>query len=195
LLTVERVVTIDDPDQLQVLAHPLRLQILAALRDEGSATSVARTIGATRQNVNYHLKELERVGLVVSTGERRRRNLVESLFRAAGNAFVVSPRTSWGEGQLRALRDQVALEQLVELSERLGRDAAALLDSAAFDGAEIPSACVEVTVHLAEQRDREQFLKEYLKAVLPILRKYGRASGNEYRVSFAVYPSPDKELS
>jgi DNA-binding transcriptional ArsR family regulator len=188
-----RVVTVEEPEQLQALAHPLRLRILEALREEGSAATVARALGANRQNINYHLKELERVELVTKVGERRARNFVETLYRAVGNAFVVSPRAAWGDDQIRAVRDQISLEQLVQLGERLSHDAAALLDRAAFDGEQIPSASVDVTVHLADEHTREQFLDEYLTAVGPILRKYGRADGTEYRVAFAAYPAPETD--
>ena len=187
------VVTVEEPDQLQALANPMRLQIMRHLREDGSSASLARSLGIPRQNVNYHLKELERVGLVRRVGERRNRNFVETLYRAAGTAIVVSPRAAWDDEERRAVRDQVSLEQLVQLGERLGHDAAALLDRAAFDGERIPSASVEVTVHLADEQQRAQFLKEYLAAVRPVLRKYERAKGTDFRVMFAAYPTPEQE--
>ena len=53
----------------------------------------------------------------------------------------MSPRLAWGgEDRDRALRDQVSLEQLVALGERLQRDAGELLDRAAFDGEQVASA-------------------------------------------------------
>lgn len=183
--------SVESTDQLQALAHPLRLRILEALREEGSAATVARSIGASRQNVNYHLKELERVALVVKTGERRSGNFIETLYRAAGTAFVVSPRAIWGgDVQARALRDQISLEELVRLGERLSRDAAALLDRAAFDGEQIASASVDAVVHLADDDARERFLDAYLSAVAPILREFGVAEGEPYRVAVAVHPAP-----
>ena len=60
---------LNDPEILSVLGHPLRVQILEALRDPGSAAAVARTVRQPRQKVNYHLKELERAGLVQPTGD------------------------------------------------------------------------------------------------------------------------------
>jgi DNA-binding transcriptional ArsR family regulator len=189
-----RVVSITDPEQLQALAHPLRLRVLEALRSPASAAGVARVLGANRQNVNYHLKELERAGLVRRVGERRRGNLVEQLFEATGTAYVVSPRAAWADPRrIGALADQLSLERLVDIGERLGRDAAALLDRAAFDGEQIASASVEVEVRLATEEARQQFLDEYLAAVAPVLRKFGRRRGSRYRVALAVYPDPDEE--
>jgi DNA-binding transcriptional ArsR family regulator len=186
-----RVASIEDPEQLQALAHPLRLRILEALRAPASAAAVARTIDASRQNVNYHLKELERVGLVSKVGERRARNFIETLFQASATAYVVSPRAAWGdERRMRAVADQVSLERLVELGEELSRDAAILLDRAAFDGEEIASASVDVEVMLADEEQRAAFIDEYLAAVTPIARRYGQRDGSRYRLRLAVYPYP-----
>ena len=61
---------VTDLDSLQVLLHPLRIDILEALRTPASAATVARGLNLPRQKVNYHLKELERAALVreVETG-------------------------------------------------------------------------------------------------------------------------------
>ena len=75
---------------------------------------------------------------------------------------MISPRVTWsGERRAAALRDQVSLEHLVGMGERLQRDATALLDRAAFDGEEIASACVEADVHFADENDRAAFIDEY----------------------------------
>ncbi|BCB77543.1 hypothetical protein Pflav_039530 [Phytohabitans flavus] len=144
LLSMEAVASVADLETLQVLAHPIRLRILAALRSPASAAVVARGIDQPRQKVNYHVKELERAGLVRRVGERRAGNLMESLYQAVAATFVVSPRVAWTDPRrVGALADQVALESLVATGERLQRAAAQLLDRAAFDGEQIASAAVE----------------------------------------------------
>lgn len=183
---------VEDAESLQALAHPLRLRVLEELRTPTSAAAVARAVGQARQKVNYHLKELERVGLVRKVGERRTGNFVEALFQAVAPTIVVSPRASWADDRrVDVLRTQVSLENLVLLGERLGRDAAVLLDRAAFDGAEIASAAVEAEVAFDDEEARSQFMKEYLKALGPLLRKHGSRSGARYRVVLAVYPDAD----
>jgi len=183
--------TIDDPEALQALSHPLRVRILDALREPDSAAAVARRLGEARQKVNYHLKELERCGLVVAAGERRAGNFVESLYRSAARTLVLLPRAAWADPRrLAAMADQVSLENLVGLGERLARDAAVLLDRAAFDGDEIASAAVEAEVHFASEADRAAFLEAYLAAVGPLLRTYGTRAGAPYRVALAAYPDP-----
>ena len=190
----DRVVLIESPEGMQALAHPLRVRILEALRSASSAAAVARVVGQPRQNVNYHLKELESAGLVRRVGERRTGNFVESLYESVAGTFVVSPRAAWGDPRrLQAMADQHSLENLVVLGERLQHDAVALLDRAAFDSEEIASAAVAAEVNFATEDDRDAFLKEYLKSLGPLLRKYGRKKGSAYRVALAVYPEPESE--
>lgn len=183
-------------DVLQVLAHPLRVRILEALRAPTSAAAIARRLDEPRQKVNYHLKELSKVGLVHAAGERRNGNFIETLYRAAARTFVVSPRVAWADPRrAHALRDQLPLEQLVQTGEQIQRDASALLDRAAFDGEQIASASVTAEVGFASERERADFLNEYLKAVGPLLKKYGTKDGARYRVVFAAYPQPTKGTS
>jgi DNA-binding transcriptional ArsR family regulator len=183
------VTTIEDVSTTQVLAHPLRLRILGVLRRPASAAAVARALGEPRQKVNYHLKELERAELVRLVGERRTGNFIESIYEASARSFVVSPRVAWPDEQrAEALAAQVSLENLVQLGERMQRDSAELLDRAAFDGEQIASAAVEAEVHFATEQQRSEFLNDYLRAVGPLLTRYGATDGDGYRVVLAVYP-------
>lgn len=183
---------LDDPEALSVLSHPLRVQILEALREPASAATVARRIGQSRQKVNYHLKELETAGLIEPVGERRVGNFVESLYRAVARSFLVSPEVAWSDPRrLETLRQQHSLQTLVLLGERLQRDAAILLDWAAFDGEEIASASVVAEVSFAAEEEREAFLKAYLEAIGPLLERYGAREGALYRVILAAYPATE----
>ena len=183
------VFTVGDPETLQALSHPTRVAILEALRAPSSAAGVARAIGQPRQRVNYHLKELEQAGLVERTGEERTGNFVSSLYRSVARSFVVSPKVAWSDPRrVDALRRQHSLETLVELGELLQRDAADLLDRAAFDGEEIASASVSADVRFACEDDRAGFMTEYLRTVRELLEKYGAKKGEAYRAMLAVYP-------
>lgn len=182
---------VETPDALQALAHPVRVRVLEALRSPSSAAAVAREVGEPRQNVNYHVKELERAGLVRKVDERRKGNFIESRYQAVASTFVVSPRAAWSDPRrVQAMQEQFSLERLVHLGERLERDAATLLDRAAFDGEEIASVSVEADVRFGTEADRAAFVEEYLAAVGPLFRKYGRRRGSPYRVALAAYPDP-----
>lgn len=183
---------LDDPEALQVLGNPLRVQVLEALREPASAAAVARQIGQPRQKVNYHLKELESAGLVRQIRERRVGNFVESIFQAVARSFLVSPEVAWSDPRrLETLKRQHSLRTLVFLGERLQRDAAVLIDRAAFGGEEIASASVTAAVSFASEAEREAFLDEYLKVTAELLNRYGKKEGEPYRVVLAAYPETD----
>ena len=189
---------VSDLEALQVLLHPLRIEILEALRTPASAAAVARRLGQPRQKVNYHLKELERAELVREVEARRAGNFIETLYEAVARTFIVAPQAAWSDPRrLDALRSQHALERLVTVGERLQRDAVALLDRAAFDGDEIASAVVEADVRFADEDDRSAFIDEYFTMLRELCDRYGSRKGLPYRVVVAAHPATetnDKEF-
>ena len=66
---------IEDPSTAEVSLDPIRTRLLAELVEPRSATGVAALLGLPRQQVNYHLKTLERHGLVELVEERRKGNV------------------------------------------------------------------------------------------------------------------------
>ncbi len=63
-----------DPDVLETLAHPVRLDVLTYLIADGPATAsqCARAVGDTPSNCSYHVRMLARHGLVEPVaGDRR----------------------------------------------------------------------------------------------------------------------------
>jgi hypothetical protein len=187
------VLTLDDPDAIAAATHPVRAALLAAMREPTSAAAAARVTGQSRQNAAYHVRELAKVGLLRHAGERQNGNFVEQLYVAAAPTMVISPRSTWGDDRRRpdAMAGQLSLGRLVEDGEQLQRDAAALLDRAAFDGEEIASASVTAEVRFATEADRAAFLHEYVEAVADLTRCHGARDGEPYRVVLAAYPDPE----
>src|SRR4249919_3621424 len=85
---------IEDPAAAEASLDPIRTRILLELAEPGSATQLAARVGLPRQKVNYHLKALERHGLVELVEERRRGNVTE---RILGDGGVV-PDFAGGPG-------------------------------------------------------------------------------------------------
>ena len=185
---------VTDPDAAVAALHPVRSALLSAMRTPTTAAAAARTTGQSRQNAAYHVRALVAAGLLRHAGERRNGTFMEQFYVAAAPTVVISPRAAWGDDHRRAdaLADQVSLEQLVEHGERLQRDAAVLLDRAAFDGEEIPSASIAVDVSFADEADRTAFLSEYVERVTELAAKYGSRSGDPFRIVTAAYPDPEK---
>jgi DNA-binding transcriptional ArsR family regulator len=74
---------IDDPRFVKAMSHPLRVRILAML-EEGTASpnQLAKWLQQPLGTVAYHVRTLERLGLIELASERRVRGAVEHLYRA-----------------------------------------------------------------------------------------------------------------
>jgi DNA-binding transcriptional ArsR family regulator len=103
-----------DPEVLETLAHPVRLDILTHLMSDGPATAsaCARAVGDTPSNCSYHVRALARHGLVeqVSSTDGRERP-----WRATITGFDMDPdpdpQTPEGRGAAAVLAASLALEQ------------------------------------------------------------------------------------
>lgn len=61
-----------DKQQVRVLAHPLRMRLVGALRVKGpaTATTLAELLGTNTGATSYHLRQLAEVGLVIEDPDR-----------------------------------------------------------------------------------------------------------------------------
>jgi DNA-binding transcriptional ArsR family regulator len=86
---VKQITEIDDPRLVKALAHPLRINILRVLQDRvASPSEIAAEISAPLGNVSYHVRFLQRVGLLELVSTRPRRGAVEHYYRAIGRLLI-----------------------------------------------------------------------------------------------------------
>lgn len=81
LHTEPRTLVLTDPGQLKAIGHKVRTQILSLLETEPmSAKRLSERFDMTHGKVGYHLKILEREGLVKVVEERRVRAMTEKIY-------------------------------------------------------------------------------------------------------------------
>ena len=90
-----------------------------------------------------------------------------------------------------ALADQLSLGELFAAGERLQRDSAVLLDRAAFDGDEVPSASVTTDIRFVSEEARSAFLHDSVDALTALAHQHGSRRGAPYRLLLAAYPNPE----
>src|SRR5207247_4026139 len=114
---------IEDPAVAGGPLGPVRARLLAELAEPRSATMLAARVGLSRQKVNYHLKALERHGLVELVEERRKGNMTERVLRATAASYVISP-AALAAVQPDPARspDQLSALWLLAVAARLVRD-------------------------------------------------------------------------
>src|SRR5688572_22997889 len=117
-------------EQATAALEPTRLRLLTelAMPDGDSASGLARRLSLPRQRVNYHLRELEKAGLVELVREQRKGNCVERIVRAVARSYLISPEVLGGaapkdEGEVR---DRFSSAYLVSAAARTIRDVAVL---------------------------------------------------------------------
>lgn len=185
------VAAIERSEQAAAMLHPLRLRVLRELREPGSAASLARRLELPRQKLNYHLRALERVGLLAEVGTRRRGNCVERLLRATARAYVISPEAVGVLGPDPAtIGDRLSASYLLAVGAQILRDLARLRRLADAAGKRLATLTVQTEVELASPSDRKAFTEELTAAVEAVVVKYHREGGRPFRVVLGAYPSP-----
>jgi DNA-binding transcriptional ArsR family regulator len=77
------ITNVDDPRYVKALAHPLRIRILALLEErDASPVQLAEHLDATLGTVAYHVRTLERLGLIEMVATHQRRGATEHVYAA-----------------------------------------------------------------------------------------------------------------
>jgi DNA-binding transcriptional ArsR family regulator len=181
------VALLQEPEVVRLALSPQRREMLERLREPASATQLAAALGLPRQRVNYHLRELERAGLVELVETRRRRGCVERIVIAAADAFVVDPALL-GQAPETA-QDRFSVGHLVSTAAGMARDVARQQGEAARQGARLLTFTLETEVGLAEPREFDRLTEEVAESLARIAARYD-APGRRYRVVIGGHPAP-----
>ncbi|HEY9411798.1 MAG TPA: helix-turn-helix domain-containing protein [Jiangellaceae bacterium] len=187
------VAVIDDPAAAEVSLDPMRSRLLAELAEPASATMLAAKVGLARQKVNYHLKALERHGLVELVEERRKGNVNERVMRATAASYVISPAAlSAVEPDPSRSPDRLSARWLLAVSARLVRDVGTLITGAAKARKRLATFALDGEVRFASPADRAAFADELASAVTTLVGKYHDESaeaGRPHRIVVALHPA------
>ncbi len=175
------------------LLHPDRLKLLELLSEPDSSAGLARKLDLPRQQVNYHLRELETLGLVEFVEERRKGNCVERIVRATARSYLISPEAigrlgcgcdpcGCGSGGLVPLQSIAGAQPQTasdsDPAARLLTAAARLIHECgrgAGQSADEPGSLVmETEVSFASPAEQDAFAAELSAEVARIVAKYHR---------------------
>jgi len=197
---MQEIAVIAEAEAARSVLDPVRARLLATLAEPGSASTVAKKMGLSRQKANYHLHELEQHGLVELVEERRRGNMIERVLCSTAAAFVISPAVlaelSPDPGRSP---DQVSARWLLALAARLLREVGELVRGARAAGKPLATFAVDGEVRFASAADRAAFADELGLALRDLVARYhdeGAPGGRKHRVVVALHPSlksPEEE--
>jgi DNA-binding transcriptional ArsR family regulator len=187
------VAVIDDPAAAEITLDPIRARLLSELAEPGSASTLASRVGLTRQKANYHLRALERHGLVELVEERRRGNCTERMVQATARSYVISPSAlpAVAPDPERA-RDQLSARWLLAVAARLVRDVGELIGGAAAARQQLATYAIDGEIRFASAADRAAFAKQLGDAVAELAGRYHDETaqgGRRHRFVVALHPS------
>jgi len=186
LLVMVDLRVINDPAAASVALDPVRSRLLSELRTPASAAMLAGRMGLPRQKVNYHLRTLEKHGLVRVDGTKRWGGLTERRLVATASSYVVSP------GALGPVAadlvcvgargmDRLSAAYLVALAARVVREVGQLLRKSEELSKRLATLSIDTEVRFRSATDRAAFSRELTGAVAALvyeklgLRLLGRA--------------------
>lgn len=189
---------LQEPERVAAILSPLRRRLLAELREPDSAAGLARRLGTSRQRLNYHLRELEREGLVELVRERQRRGCVERILRATARAYVIDPTLlgDWAAGGGEDRRDRFSSAYLLTRAAAVVREVAILRERARGVRRKLATATLEAEIHFESPASMRAFSQELAGCVADLVARYHRpdeAGGREHRLLVTAYPTPKED--
>jgi DNA-binding IclR family transcriptional regulator len=175
--------------------HPLRLRILAELRQPASPTEVAARIRAPRQKVHYHVLELARAGFLVRAGRRRKRNMIEQRWVATARGYVLSPQILGSMGIApEEVEERWSAERLVALAARAQSEMIESLQKAG--GKHLATLSINSEIRFQKASQRKAFAAALQEALVRIIAEHTSAgTGRRYRLVVGCYPLPPAKES
>ncbi|MCB2200755.1 helix-turn-helix domain-containing protein [bacterium] len=171
-----------DPEQAQALLHPLRQQILSELTSPDTAANVAKRIGLPRQKVNYHLRELEQVGLLEPVEERKKGNVTEKVVVSVATRWLIDPGALGAIGADPAtMREKFSWSYLVARAAKMIGDLASLERGARKAGKKLSTLTLDTDIRFASPTARRQFTEELLQTLGRLVETYNDESAPEGR--------------
>jgi DNA-binding transcriptional ArsR family regulator len=190
------VAVIEDPAAAEVSLDPVRARLLAALAEPGSASTLGPQAGVSRQKANYHLRALERHGLVELVEERRKGNCIERVLQATAAAYVISPAAfaALAPDPDRS-QNQLSARWLIALAARLVGEVGELIARAGAARQRVATYAIDTEIRFASAADRARFAAELGDAVETLVSRYHdeeAAGGRKHRLIVGMHPSITK---
>jgi DNA-binding transcriptional ArsR family regulator len=180
---------LDQVRQVSALFKPIRLELLTMLDEPRTCGQLAEARNTSPQKIYYHVKVLERAGLVKKVSEKRVRGIMQGYYQAVAESYWLSPQLVNQLGGERRSKGQMSLGYLLGLAEQVQNEVAPLLKSKG----EVPSLGVSAQINLQDGTDRASFLEELQELVQELAEKYGaeepdQEEGGDFRLILACYP-------
>lgn len=176
---------IETLEQLRAIADVLRIHILDLLNQRPmTVTQLGERMGLAPAKVHYHVRELERVGLVELVETREKGGILEKYYQPIAyeigvNKALLSAPVDEAEAALRELLDQISSGYL-----RAFRRLAEQKESPVASGMTTGVSHIYVT-----QEDLRKLIHQFYEMLKPFEEQRGVAGEKEITLSMLTYPT------
>ena len=188
------VAVIEEPGAAAVTLDPKRARLLSEMAEPVSAATLAARVGLPRQKVNYHLRTLEKHGLVQIAGERKWGGLTERRLVATARSYVISPAAL---GPLACdpgrTRDRLSASYLIALAARIVREVSHFARRSRETGKRLATFSLDTEIRFQSLEARARFSGELVVAISELARRYHDESapgGRRHRLVVVAHPAP-----
>jgi DNA-binding transcriptional ArsR family regulator len=187
----DTIAMLEDAGTARLALSPLRQRLLARLRAPASAAALSEELEMPRQKIGYHLRLLEKAGLLAEAGTRQRRGFTEKLYETRSDALIVDPMIlALDDPDATARQDRFAAEHLVRTAAGIVRDVSRMRAAAEQEGSRLLTFTVETDVAFARPADIARFTGRLADAIAGIAADFApQGEGRAYRVTVAGHPA------
>ena len=170
-------------EQLKVLCDPIRVRILwDTVGRAQTGTMIAAHLGLSPSKVHYHLKELERIGIVTIERSEEKNGIVQKFYR------IIAKNIRLDETVLQKYRGEIpdiahSLRENLIASLTKSRT---LVDKALLSQPEVMTQCFIVTRLTPEQYQQVKGALDELKRLVGHYQE--QTDGQPYHVHFVSFP-------
>jgi DNA-binding transcriptional ArsR family regulator len=180
-----KVLVLDRPEQIEIVAHPLRLEIIERLQIDGSDSiaSLARKLDRRANALTYHVRLLEKAGVLVRASTRKAGRRDEVVYALAGSRIAIKAKKRTKPFLQAATRTASAV---LRMAEREIRRAIASGEAATPEHGSRPLGRRQKTwltpADLAHAHERIQSLERFLE------RCHRKKRGRPYALTVVLVP-------
>ena len=197
---IQPIEVIQKRERAVVLMHPLRLRIMEAAREPASAAELARRLELTPQKVNYHVRRLVEEGFLRKVDERPVGNVVEKVYVASAESFVLATDILGGLSPRAAEADALTAAGWLSMQARAEVELGEVYRQTAPTGQAVGTFTLDSEFRFESVEQRALFARALRELVLAAVSKYTSplrksegepGPGRPYRLLMGCYPVPE----
>lgn len=178
---------IENLDQLRAIADMRRLRIIELLRERPmTVTQLGDLLGESPAKVHYHVRELEKVGLLCLVETREKGGILEKYYQPIAREISV-------EKQLLAVPTDEALAAASRLLNQIKEGFQSALRTALSQKDQPPKMTFGFMNTYLTAEEQEQLSKQIFELIKPYENRRGIAGEQEMLYTLLVYPREPSE--